>query len=204
MQDKKGFMWFGTKNGLNRFDGYTFKIYQSDPTNQASLGDNIIYSIFEDKNEILWIGTHNGLYNFNPATEKFTLVDGTRNYIIREIKGDAKNNIWFIGSLILASYNTSTRQVHFFNKEASDATSIGAIRPDRIWFSTKNGYIRSFNFRKNYTESYNISTSQPASNDLFIEKMYATGNNLFLVSTAAQGFKIFNTVTKNIQGYLIN
>ncbi|WP_207531854.1 hybrid sensor histidine kinase/response regulator transcription factor [Desertivirga arenae] len=202
MQDKKGFMWFGTKNGLNRFDGYTFKIYQRDPTNQAALGDNIIYSLFEDKNGILWIGTHSGLYNFDPATEKFTLVEGTRNYIIREIKGDAKAHVWFIASLILTSYNTSTRQVHFYDKEASDATSIGSIDQDKIWFSTKNGYIRSFNFRKNYTESYNISTIQHGSNDLFIEKMYSAASNLFLVSTAAQGIKIFNTANKSFQDIL--
>src|SRR5882757_3625480 len=49
LQDSKGFMWFGTQDGLNRYDGYQFKIYKNDPSNTASISNNFIKSIIEDK-----------------------------------------------------------------------------------------------------------------------------------------------------------
>lgn len=193
MQDKKGFLWFGTKNGLNRFDGYTFKVYQNIQETKSSIGDNVVYSLYEDKDEKLWVGTHNGLYCFDPATETFTLVPGTKNSMVTHVKGDANDNVWFIASLMLAFYNASIKEVKFFNKEAPDATSIGLISKDKVWFSTTNGYIKSLDFRKNSTESFNVSNNlSGVGNDHFIERLYYTGNNAFLVSTAAQGVKIFD------------
>ncbi len=49
LQDKKGFLWFGTKDGLNRFDGYTFKIFRNNSTDSQSIGNNFIHCIYEDK-----------------------------------------------------------------------------------------------------------------------------------------------------------
>src|SRR5688572_29291747 len=57
LQDKKGFMWFGTRDGLNRFDGYTFKIFRKDPTNPKSIGNDHISCILQDENEMIWVGT---------------------------------------------------------------------------------------------------------------------------------------------------
>src|SRR5688500_4452756 len=62
MQDQQGFMWFGTQEGLNRYDGYTFKIYKRDPTDSNSLANNFIYTVYQAKDGIIWIGTNgNGL-----------------------------------------------------------------------------------------------------------------------------------------------
>ncbi|MEW6507778.1 MAG: two-component regulator propeller domain-containing protein [Bacteroidota bacterium] len=62
-QDKKGFLWFGTANGLNRYDGYSFKVYSSDPFDTTTISDNSILSICEDENGIIWIGTTDGILN---------------------------------------------------------------------------------------------------------------------------------------------
>ncbi len=64
-----GFIWFGTTNGLNRFDGYTFKVFRYDPNDSTSLPDNVINSIAEDQFGRLWVGTNKGLCCFNPETE---------------------------------------------------------------------------------------------------------------------------------------
>ncbi|MGH1366070.1 MAG: two-component regulator propeller domain-containing protein [Calditrichia bacterium] len=71
IQDQHGFMWFGTEDGLNRYDGYTFKVYRSSPTNPQSLCSNWINRLMEDESGLIWIGTPNGLSVLNPETEQF-------------------------------------------------------------------------------------------------------------------------------------
>ncbi len=71
-QDSKGFLWIGTDQGLNKYDGYGFTLYKHDPDNPNSLSDNNIGRLFEDRYGALWIGTVNGgLNKFDRKTEKF-------------------------------------------------------------------------------------------------------------------------------------
>ncbi len=70
-QDSRGFLWFGTYEGLNRYDGYNFKVYKSDPGNPYGLSHNHIECITEDHLGMLWIGTEGGLNRFNRETEQF-------------------------------------------------------------------------------------------------------------------------------------
>lgn len=73
MQDEKGYLWFGTNDGLNRYDGYTFKIYRNIPNNSSSISDNYITSIAEDTRGNIWTGTLTGYLNkYEPSTGKFT------------------------------------------------------------------------------------------------------------------------------------
>ncbi|MBI5662513.1 MAG: hypothetical protein HZC46_10245 [Ignavibacterium album] len=73
IQDKKGFMWFGTGNGLNKYDGYKFKHYFNNPGDQTTISDDGIASLFEDDEGIIWIGTVGGNINrFNRTTETFS------------------------------------------------------------------------------------------------------------------------------------
>ena len=70
LQDRNGFMWFGTQDGVNRYDGYTFTIYKNDLQNENTISHNFILSIFEDRQGILWIGTNGGgLNRFDPAKD---------------------------------------------------------------------------------------------------------------------------------------
>jgi len=62
-QDSRGFLWFGTEDGLNRYDGYTFKTFKPEPSNPNSLSDGWITSIAEDQNGYLWVGTRLGGLN---------------------------------------------------------------------------------------------------------------------------------------------
>jgi ligand-binding sensor domain-containing protein len=72
IQDSKGFMWFGTQDGLNKYDGYEFTVYKPEPGNPATLSDNHINCIYEDESGILWLGTDDGGLNaFDPKTETF-------------------------------------------------------------------------------------------------------------------------------------
>jgi signal transduction histidine kinase/ligand-binding sensor domain-containing protein/ActR/RegA family two-component response regulator len=71
-QDRKGFMWFGTQGGVNRYDGYGFKTYTHVPDSENSLCDDFVYAILDDPDGGLWFGTGNGLSYFDPVRERFT------------------------------------------------------------------------------------------------------------------------------------
>ncbi|MEE9572412.1 MAG: two-component regulator propeller domain-containing protein, partial [Candidatus Neomarinimicrobiota bacterium] len=72
LQDSRGFMWFGTIDGLNKYDGYDFTIYSNDPNDSTTISDNVITCIFEDSKNQIWLGTVNGYLNkFNRNTETF-------------------------------------------------------------------------------------------------------------------------------------
>src|SRR5262245_7980107 len=72
LQDSKGFLWVGTDDGLNRYDGYEFRIYRNIPNDTASLLKNRVQSIFEDHTGTLWVSTLNsGLQYYDRARDRF-------------------------------------------------------------------------------------------------------------------------------------
>ena len=71
MQDDKGFMWFGTQDGLHKYDGYEFEIFKHVNKDSASISDNNIHALVQDKNGTIWIATDQGLNTFNPIKIAF-------------------------------------------------------------------------------------------------------------------------------------
>ena len=71
-QDSKGYIWFGTFDGLNKYDGYSFTKYRLDPFDSNSISQNFIYTIWEDKYGAIWVSSFEGLCKFDRSTEKFT------------------------------------------------------------------------------------------------------------------------------------
>ena len=97
LQDHRGFMWFGTKDGLNRFDGYNYKKFQHKPGDSNSLGSNFIRSLHEF-NGTIWVGTDTGLFEYNEKTEAFSLIESTKDQPILDIVNDKKGNLWFVAA----------------------------------------------------------------------------------------------------------
>src|SRR5690242_21612924 len=71
-QDHNGFMWFGTYDGLNRYDGYGFRIFRNVIGDSTSLGDNHVSTIEGDANHNLWIGCEKGVYVYSPVRATFS------------------------------------------------------------------------------------------------------------------------------------
>jgi diguanylate cyclase (GGDEF)-like protein/PAS domain S-box-containing protein len=93
LQDHVGFLWFGTEEGLNRYDGYAFVVFKYDPRDPHSLPDDIISALFEDRDQRLWVGTQHGLCSFDRRTETFTRVDAIHERVTA-IAQDASGALW--------------------------------------------------------------------------------------------------------------
>jgi ligand-binding sensor domain-containing protein len=90
-------MWFGTRDGLNRFDGYRFKVYRF-PEN------NLIHSMHIDEFGTLLVGTEKAIYKYNAKSDSFLLLVISANYPIDEIISDREGNIWFNANNVLSKY----------------------------------------------------------------------------------------------------
>ncbi len=131
-QDSQGFLWFGTQDGLNKYDGYTFEIFKHNPLDTNSISHNWIWDVFEDRSGNLWIATWRGLNKYNPSSGKISrfLPDennphSINNYRPTAIRQDKSGNLWIAtwgGGLNL--YNPIDNSFHFFKFDAQNDYSL--------------------------------------------------------------------------------
>lgn len=174
-KDRKGFMWFGTMAGLNRYDGYKFKIFKNNIHDATSLSDDFIVNILEGPSNKLWIQTRNGLNVFDPLTERFdrnisrTLSNlSIPGSVINNIKKDRYGNFWFLHpTLGVYKYNPNSKKTTHFGHKIGDSTSLYANNPTDIaedlngdfLFIYQNGVIEKINHRTQKIDQriYNIN-----------------------------------------------
>lgn len=152
--DSQGFMWFGTEDGLNKYDGYTFDIYKSAPSDSTSLSNNIIRCIFEDSRKNLFIGTDNGLNKYNRTNGTFTRYmhhagkGSISNNLIYSICEDRSGTVWVGTSAGLNAFNTSAGTFTTFDDvlqktillSSNFITALHADEKNKLWIGTaKNG-----------------------------------------------------------------
>ncbi len=102
LQDRRGFMWFATRDGLNRYDGNAFVVYKNNPNDPGSLGSNFIQDLIEDDHGYLWIATNTGVNKFDPTTERFTRYlhdpnnpNSIGGAYVTSIARDSRGYLWF-------------------------------------------------------------------------------------------------------------
>jgi len=127
LQDSQGFLWIGTANGLNRFDGYSIKIFKNKIGNPNSLSNNVVQDVIEDHEGILWIATDGGLNKLNPRTQDFQHFrhasndpNSINNNRVRAIYEDEHHNLW-VGTVdglnkLDRSTTQFTRYLHPFSR----------------------------------------------------------------------------------------
>jgi PAS domain S-box-containing protein len=145
LQDHAGFFWFGTDEGLNRFDGYSFRVFKHDPDDPRSLPHSMISALHEDREKRLWVGTHNGLALFDPVTETFTRT-GPVEERVTSILEDAAGTMWIgtVGQGLFrrdAGSGTFVSYAHDPGRPASLASQlVSALHRDRrgrLWVGTR-------------------------------------------------------------------
>ena len=98
-QTGNGLLWFGTKDGLNSYNGYEFKVYSHRFQDSTSISNSYIHTILEENDSLLWVGTENGLNIFNSATQQFTNIFNDKTTNKRKVNvwalaKDSLGNLW--------------------------------------------------------------------------------------------------------------
>ena len=198
LQDKKGFMWFGTKDGLNRFDGYTFKTFRNDTNSPNSIGSNFIECLHEYNGQ-LWVGTNNGLFKYNEKAEDFSLLRKSLNKPIVDIENDNDGNLWYIADLTLFKYTIATKKtVSYKNKLLFNIEEITRAPDGRIWVAFNNnlyGYNKETNSFKKI--SINISTKNKL--PINISKIICEGENNIFIGTQNSGVLVYHIRNNSIK-----
>lgn len=162
IQDRQGFLWFATHDGLNRYDGREFKIYKHDPDDPNSLSHNVLESVIEDRHGILWIGSADGLNRFDPKTGEFTHYKGNsgdpkalKGSFVHKVYEDPTGTLWVLtqeGGL--NRFDRKSERFTAYSHDPSDSSSIssdrlsGAILMDRegdLWIGTYNQGVNRLN-----------------------------------------------------------
>jgi signal transduction histidine kinase/ligand-binding sensor domain-containing protein/DNA-binding response OmpR family regulator len=186
LQDKNGFMWFGTKNGLNRFDGYSFKLFQNNTEDTNSLNGTYIECLHEF-DAVLWVGTDNGLYQYNEKQENFELLEGTDTKHVLGLMNDAEGNLWFIANSIIHKYNTRTKEiVDYPTDKYFHATVVLKTNDNEILAASSDELFRYDNLTNSFI-GYGLSVEADPRLPFRINKLFNLNDHVILLGTQNHG-----------------
>ena len=168
LQDRKGFMWFGTKDGLNRYDGLSYRVYKKE---NSGLGKNFITALYEDHEGNIWIGTDGGVFIYNPVLDSFTAFNQTsdKGTVIKDfvtmIGSDEYDNIWIsVENQGLFCYNHEKRLRNYLHDS-------GMSNVARFWLNESTCWLALYADNLYYTKDNFESPLQPFKD--------ADGNEIF-------------------------
>ena len=171
LQDKYGFMWFGTDAGLDRFDGYSFREYQNNFRDTNSISSSCVLSMFKDSRGELWIGTSQGLNLYDRKNDLFIKYSKVQQQPLYSIAEDKDKNLWIGSSLNFCRYNLENDSVYTYDLPQKNlfASTISALAhiifvdsKNNVWIGTYYGlflYDKEKNSFVHYHHDDNDSSS---------------------------------------------
>ncbi len=198
VQDETGFLWFGTDDGLNRYDGYAFKIYKRQPHDSNSMSHNMIWCLWVDRNGILWIGTEMGLNSLDPKKERFQRYlseAGQANSLshnsVRAVCEDPNGDIWIGTNNGLNRLNPKTGLFKRFYTSTADKTSLSDSRirslfvdsEGTLWVGTYYGFNRFDRETDSFVRYYPNPGDLPEQSGNRVRAMVQDQNGLLWIAT---------------------
>ncbi|MEO6734210.1 MAG: two-component regulator propeller domain-containing protein [Ferruginibacter sp.] len=212
MQDKSGFMWFGTRDGLNKYDGYSFTFYKNDPHNKNSIGSNFIMKVIESNTGELWIATvGGGVSRYDRNKESFTNythdpknANSISHDVVHGLLEDEYGKIWIGTEAGLDMLDPVTNKMEHFTHNLADNKSISDsyIRyifedmSHNIWMATLNGGINLLNRKnKNFTRFQHDKKNRHSIGSNNVYTMFEDSKRRLWVGTDGAGMDLFNMET---------
>jgi signal transduction histidine kinase/ligand-binding sensor domain-containing protein len=179
LQDSQGFMWFGTIDGLNRYDGYSFTVYRHEQDNPNSLREDFIVSLYEDRAGILWVGTRGGwLEKYDRQTEQFThykVSDIPRSSVLAMLE-DHLDAFWI---QVCYSWDSSADLLQFDRKKEEissplmqKTTAMFEGSSGVLWVGTQDGQLNFYDRQNRRFEPYLNTPVEGVYNGVYIRTVY--------------------------------
>lgn len=210
-QDSKGYIWIGTQNGLNRFNGETFDIYTTNPADSASISNNWIYAIAEDNDGNLWVGTKGGLNKYLPDQNKFIQITWQTDftYDITQYCYDVvclKNgNILINTSPIISVYNPEEQSFTHFKSQLKYDGAVKDVKvpvmedvDGKIWISSTNGLAAFSPQTKEFSYYPFLNNRGERIETINVTSLYQDKKGLLLAGTTIGLFK-YNSVLHHFE-----
>ncbi len=210
-QDKDGFMWFGTQDGLNRYDGYNFKVFKNISNDSTSLSDNFIFSIYEDKAGGLYIETQSGKLNkYNPLDESFKILEpgkldlsSFKMSTVKAIYFDGKDITWRGGlgkevGLTMENKKTGEKKVYMHNPNDNSSLSdnkVYSVLRDKngsLWVATFNGLDKLDEKTGKFQHFKNIAGNPNSLSDNWVWPLFEDLKGNLWVGTVKGGLNKFD------------
>jgi len=213
-QDQQGFLWLGTADGLNKYDGYDFKIYKNDPADTTGLPGQDVTCLLVDRAGTLWVGVGTngrGLYRYDPDTDHFVrfsshapLADSLAHYVVGLIYEDSRGELWLGASAGLFRYHPEMDSLRRYPHNPHDATSlnsngINTIAEDRageMWIGTVTGGV--FRWERDTSRFTHYRIVNRPGNDTVARKILADRRGTIWIATV-EGLYRFNQAADAIE-----
>ena len=191
LQDSRGFMWFGTPEGLNRYDGTRYKLFENEENDSTSLCDNVVNVITEAPDGSLWIGTANGLAKFDYKTETFHKIDvfGDRDiFNVSCLWLDLDGTLW-VGTSGngLYSYHPSDSAAHSFGKATSHFIGDIVGYQSSLFIGTRSGLYQLDKRERNVVKVEGKKNSATHLGDIQIQAIAANQQGQLWIGTYGEG-----------------
>lgn len=202
IQDRRGFIWFGTKEGLNRFDGSQFRIFLHSPSDKNCIINNFVTSLCEDADGWIWVGTAKGICYYSPDNDYFGSINEEINLtgdMIPDIKADNNGYIWFINSSGIFKYKKENKKLIAYPAvEYFTPISITVTHGGDIWFTATDGKIYKYDPSNDDFVSYKILNDKELTASVRLVDILDDGNNGLIISTNLAGLRRLEPNTGNI------
>ena len=207
LQDSYGFMWFGTSDGLNRFDGKQFKIFRNDNQDKFSLGNNSVQTLFEDSDRNIWVGTNEGIYIYRRAGGRFILFDKKTEYNVsissevKKITQTSKGQIWIatLGQGIFI-YDPGTDVLRQNSLYTSFVWDISEDLTYRLYTSSLQEGLICYDQNGNYLDAYTPVPDKKNVGNLRISCIHIADDKVWF-SMGANLLCSLNSRTKQVEQY---
>ena len=197
LQDGNGFMWFGTKDGLNRFDGYRFKVFNIGPGEGSSLTRDEIASLALDRQGALWVGSQKGIYRYDALKERLLPFIDTLSYT-NNLVFDRRGQLWFLSMSTACCYNFDEKKLTLYPPSRYyEITAICQAGDGTMCFSTSNGRLILLDERTQTFEAFNVFAHSPVPATRWISKLVPGKNGTLYIGTSGQGLKQFDMAARS-------